>query len=287
MITGFNTDIEFEGVTYHIQTEDKGLSSPVILSLVYDRGTILASKRAPYDDLIQSGFDEKTLTERLRKQHKTICAAVKKGRIGELGNHSAKKENGLADRGRQKVEKPHAVESISVDNGGRSRRKTNLSETNGPPADAIPMPIGAPVFEPKAADRSLEPVIDDVIIFDEVIPVEAVQIVSDLAGTERPENTKLSVEFIGDVDFRGGRNCNVSVMVCRGSQRKVIEGAEVMVKVLGSSFRPLIFHSQSDRNGLSNIKVNLPNFSTGRASVMVRAISLGEEVEIRRPIAHS
>ena len=48
VITGFNTDIEHDGVVYHVQTEDKGLDSPIILSLVYSGGTILASKRSPY-----------------------------------------------------------------------------------------------------------------------------------------------------------------------------------------------------------------------------------------------
>ena len=84
MITGFNTDIDYEGVTYHVQTEDKGLATPLILSLVYDRGTILASKRSPYDDLLIDAFDEKVLTDRLQKQHKLICAAVRGGRIEDL-----------------------------------------------------------------------------------------------------------------------------------------------------------------------------------------------------------
>ena len=56
VITGFNTDIEHDGVVYHVQTEDKGLDSPIILSLVYAGGTILASKRSPYEDLIAAGF---------------------------------------------------------------------------------------------------------------------------------------------------------------------------------------------------------------------------------------
>ena len=58
MITGFNTDVEHDGVVYHVQTEDKGLDSPLILSLVYSGGAILASKRSPYEDLIAAGFDE-------------------------------------------------------------------------------------------------------------------------------------------------------------------------------------------------------------------------------------
>lgn len=84
MITGYNTDVEHNGVVYHVQTEDKGLRTPVILSLVYTGGAILASKRSAYDDLIASGFEENVLVERLERQHKLICAAVHAGRIEEL-----------------------------------------------------------------------------------------------------------------------------------------------------------------------------------------------------------
>ncbi len=84
MITGYNTDVEHGGVTYHVQTEDKGLNTPIILSLVYSGGAILASKRSPYDDLIAAGFDQNTLMERLQRQHKLICAAINAGRIDDL-----------------------------------------------------------------------------------------------------------------------------------------------------------------------------------------------------------
>jgi len=84
VITGYNTDVEHGGVTYHVQTEDKGLNTPIILSLVYSGGAILASKRSPYDDLIAAGFDQNALIERLQRQHKLICAAINAGRIGDL-----------------------------------------------------------------------------------------------------------------------------------------------------------------------------------------------------------
>jgi hypothetical protein len=84
VITGYNTDVEHNGVVYHVQTEDKGLQTPIILSLVYTGGAILASKRAPYDDLIAEGFSQEVLAERLQRQHKLICAAVHAGRIEEL-----------------------------------------------------------------------------------------------------------------------------------------------------------------------------------------------------------
>ena len=85
MITGFNTDIEHDGVVYHVQTEDKGLESPLILSLVYVGGAILAAKRSRYEDLIESGdFSEEVLTKRLKRQHQLICAAINAGRIEDL-----------------------------------------------------------------------------------------------------------------------------------------------------------------------------------------------------------
>ena len=84
LITGYNTDVEFDGIVYHIQTEDKGVEHPIILSLVYVDGAILASKRSPYDDLIVGGFDAEILTRRLQRQHKLICAAVRAGRIEEV-----------------------------------------------------------------------------------------------------------------------------------------------------------------------------------------------------------
>jgi hypothetical protein len=90
VITGYNTDVEFDGVVYHVQTEDKGLDTPIILSLVYSGGAILASKRSPYDDLIARGFDESVLANRLQRQHKLICAAVHAGRIDELKQLAAR-----------------------------------------------------------------------------------------------------------------------------------------------------------------------------------------------------
>jgi hypothetical protein len=84
LITGYNTDVEYDGTVYHVQTEDKGVEHPIILSLVYVDGAILASKRSPYDDLIAGVFDEEILTQRLQRQHKLICAAVRAGRIEEL-----------------------------------------------------------------------------------------------------------------------------------------------------------------------------------------------------------
>lgn len=81
MITGFNTDIRHNDRVYHVQTEDKGMANPCIESLVYVGGEILASKKTSYADRVASGIDAKTIGTLMEQQHKTIIAAIKRGRF--------------------------------------------------------------------------------------------------------------------------------------------------------------------------------------------------------------
>jgi len=269
VITGFNTDVEFEGTTYHVQTEDKGLARPVIMSLIYNRGTILASKRTPYDDLIvHETVDEAVLAERLNKQHRVICAAVKGGRLEDLIRMS---QTSTASKA--------AVPEVAV--AGVASRSFELDV---PP---IPMPIPdgepAPVAKPIDLDLNAYALIEEEIL----LPDEAVEVLSEMIGKERPVNNKLTIELLGDSRFRGGEHKSVIFMICRGTQRKVVADAQVMVKVLGSSFRPMIFHARTDANGVAKVNLQFPTFSEGRAALLVRASADGEEVEFRRVVAHS
>lgn len=391
MITGFNTDIEFEGKTYHVQTEDKGLERPIVMSLIYDRGTILASKRTSYEDIIVDGtVDEDVLAERLQKQHRLICAAVRTGRINDLIKMSQKtavepepvvepaptvaevvEPTAVEIPSELPVELPvvpavepipmaaPAVAALSLDTAPTlsipaipsvpppsnpssfSMPELDLSEVNTVSSDsgiadilALPFvpPVGqegvhvsdsAETFEKfetaaipiptavselpavtKPLDLDLASVkpqpetsfegFDDEILFAEeiepvseiLLPEEAVEIVSEMIGKERPANTRLTIELLGDSRFRGGEHKSVNFMVCRGSDRRVVSDANVMVKILGSSFRPMIFHAKTDQNGLAKVNLQFPSFTEGRAALLVRVIADGEEVELRRVVAH-
>lgn len=282
MITGYNTDVEFEGVTYHVQTEDKGLAKPIILSLVYDRGTILASKRLPYDDLLDGEFDEDVLAARLSRQHKLICAAIQAGRIEDLRKMTLRDSVAAADASKAVFVEPEAEIALSAD-----AVLDEFEELFTP----IPKPMYGGVLDvqvvtransmPAIARPAAELSSDDVIL-----PAEAVAIVSDMIGTDRPTNNKLGIELLGEAKFKGGERKTVTFMVCRGTERKVVNAAQVMVKILGSSFRPLIFHAATDENGLAQVNLQLPNFNSGRAALLARAVSDGEEVELRRAITH-
>lgn len=84
MISGFTTSVSHDGINYQVQTEDKGRAVEAIVSLVYRGGTVLLSKRTPYEDLLGPDFDSDELARHLRHQHKVICAAVGAGKLEDL-----------------------------------------------------------------------------------------------------------------------------------------------------------------------------------------------------------
>jgi len=84
VLTGYNTDIEHAGTVYHVQTEDKGRSNPLVESLVYARGEILYSRRTSYQDLVDQGVEQKTIANLLERQHRTIVEAIRRGRLSQL-----------------------------------------------------------------------------------------------------------------------------------------------------------------------------------------------------------
>jgi len=81
VITGFNTDIRHSDRVFHIQTEDKGLQNPYIESLVYVGGEILASKKTSYAEQAKGAVDEKWIAGLMEQQHRTMIAAIKRGRF--------------------------------------------------------------------------------------------------------------------------------------------------------------------------------------------------------------
>lgn len=80
MITGFNQDVTYKNKVYHVQTEDRGKTNPVIESLIYVGGEILASKRISYEKLMKEGYEEAKVAALLEQQHRRIVVDIKLGK---------------------------------------------------------------------------------------------------------------------------------------------------------------------------------------------------------------
>ncbi len=79
MVVGFNHNFRYKGEVYHIQTEDSGLKSPNIVTLLYQGGTILASKKTSYADITKVDNLNKVVEELMKEQHKEMLRCLKAG----------------------------------------------------------------------------------------------------------------------------------------------------------------------------------------------------------------
>src|SRR5687768_5191036 len=57
------------------------MANPYIESLVYVGGEILASKKTSYAEQLKSGIDDKWIGGLMEQQHRTMIAAIKRGRF--------------------------------------------------------------------------------------------------------------------------------------------------------------------------------------------------------------
>jgi hypothetical protein len=89
VLTGFNTDFKFQGQVYHAQTEDNGVDNPVIVTLLYLKGAILASKKSSYSDILDTEDFQALLMERMKLQHRDMMKSVL---TGEFDAESATEE---------------------------------------------------------------------------------------------------------------------------------------------------------------------------------------------------
>ena len=309
MITGFNTDIEFDGVVYHVQTEDKGLDTPLILTLVYVGGAILASKRSQYHDLINTGFDPLVLAERLQRQHTLICAAVKAGRIEDLKRLTPKDaaDEQIAPtpiariKPVARVVPPPAVAAVETTTPPVVETKSPRVETKPPQVEMRTPQVNesaahggdilalddepAEIVETRSEPRRAEP---PRIEPPRIEPPEPVRLVGnqndDFIQVEAEDALHLSL--LEEREFHAGEVVTIRVRVSRGGGDVRVAAADVpvTVKILGTEFRPLILTTRSDRDGVATIHAWLPRFTKGRAAVLVRAAIDGFSAELRRVI---
>ena len=294
MITGFNTDIEHDGVVYHVQTEDKGLDTPLILSLVYAGGAILASKRSRYEDLIESGFTDEALSERLSRQHRLICAAVHAGRIEDLKRMSAATAAELKRPATTEIqpdpeilrgdEEREALEAEWIEQAEQDRlaREAEAARATLEPEDGLDVTqeIARPTRVEIPIPVSPFPVIEE--IPSPVQDQRRTTVMGAIPGTD----DGLRITILGRQEFRSGDTPTLKVMVGLrvGSQEQPIAKAAVSVKVLGTTFRPQIYSAKTQQDGVAVVTAQIPTFTSGRAAILIKAVASGKETELRRVI---
>ncbi len=79
MRSGFNTNVPFSGRTYHVQTEDCVMKTPVVRTLLYCEGEILATKETDCSPLLARPDSDRKIKKLMVLQHRLMIKELVSG----------------------------------------------------------------------------------------------------------------------------------------------------------------------------------------------------------------
>ena len=237
MITGFNTDVDYNNKTYHVQTEDKGMDNPYIESLVYRGGGIIFSKRTSYASKMAAGITEKEIRALLEGQHKTIIAAIRKGKF----------EEGV----------PAPEAPVTMEAGPKAASASAAPKPAGPKVTAV-APPAAP--SPPAA-QAVEQEVPTKASLDEMIKAYLIQ---------EKEKDQLEIKVPQGIEFFSGSIAPFQIKAETSVTKKPIPGVEVVAKLITTFSPPQdLFTGYTNPDGMLTMTLKIPPFKHGNAAVII------------------
>ena len=309
MITGFNTDVKHEGSVYHVQTEARGRDNPVLESLVYIGGTIIAKKISPYADQLRQGATEDTIASLLRRQHQIVIAAIRAGRINELirlstdekpreGKAEEKVEEILEGRDEEKADVKPEETTVTVEPEPR-RSKPATPAVTPPPARQTP---GRPasgrasssLATPPQAVKPPEATKHTAATHPRSVPAKVPaslpsttgglnldEVISDYVK-RTSEQGRLDLKVIAPTAFIAGKSIGLRVQVLHETVDE--SGAIVTIKIIGTAFKPQVYLGRTGADGIVSFNLVLPAFSAGTAAIVIEAQSSHGRGELKHLI---
>jgi hypothetical protein len=106
-----------------------------------------------------------------------------------------------------------------------------------------------------------------------------------LTGSDKDQEP-LRVILLDENELRSGESVTLRVLASRAGagRREPARKARIVVKVLGTNFRPTSTLATTNAQGIAMIPILLPSFESGRAAVLIQAHTDGETAEARRII---
>ncbi len=82
---GFNNNIKFHGVPYHVQTEDSGLDAPhIITHLFADGGRVIKSHKRDYSEHVSRGDVAEFVRNLMKAQHMEMVLMLRDGKFDRI-----------------------------------------------------------------------------------------------------------------------------------------------------------------------------------------------------------
>lgn len=84
MYTGYNHNVRYRGLLFHVQTEDGGERNPVITTHVFFQGYVVTSRKISYRHIQFDEAGKEQIKKMMQEQHKAVIKALVKGELDAL-----------------------------------------------------------------------------------------------------------------------------------------------------------------------------------------------------------
>ena len=148
-ILGYNHNVLYRGLVFHVQTEDSGQLSPHLFTHLFHGGVIISTRKLVYD----AGSAEASIKGLMQAQHKVVLKDLKKGTFDDKIDAYLVGTEGLLPRTTPVAPPPSEVVPPPLDAPRASAPEITVSR---PGTDELEL-LDEPVDEP--GDRPSEPMI--------------------------------------------------------------------------------------------------------------------------------
>ena len=150
MIVGFNHNMTYRGVCFHVQTEDSGVKAPHLITLLYHGGTIISSQKTSYADILNVDNLDAVIEDLAKEQHKGMLRRLKKGEFDQR----------ILDFGIQITPVGQPVETVETETAPAPVLVSSAPEYEAEPAVAEPE-VAFPEPEDFSAADSVAPTFEE------------------------------------------------------------------------------------------------------------------------------
>jgi hypothetical protein len=169
MILGQNANVRHGGRTFHVQTEDSGRAHPHVITHLYYEGTILASERRDYAELVDAPDLVARVRRLMEEQHAAMVERLREGEFdaaiaARLGAPSP--PAGAAAGDMHTPPAPEAAVPRAPRAAAPARPAAGIPAAAAPPASRAQAPAAAQGRRPRAFGEGIvsERPLDDVIL---------------------------------------------------------------------------------------------------------------------------
>jgi hypothetical protein len=149
-ILGYNHNVRYRGLVFHVQTEDSGVLSPHLFTHLFYGGTIISTRKLVYD----AGAAEDAIKALMQAQHKAVMKDLKNGSFDEKIDQYLGGTAGLEPRGGKTA--PTAVPRASTPELTPTVKQERAeTDVDTAPTLAVPAVEAAPVMSRAKSDDAL------------------------------------------------------------------------------------------------------------------------------------